>query len=117
MDPALTQAEVAFSLFLEYLRQSDQSTGGGAEEQPLIYLAQYQLFDNLPHLKNDVDVEALESLLGHKKRAYAWNAFFGPKSTVSPAHHDPYHNLYTQVGFESGVPLASGSLSISQKAY
>ncbi|KAI1113491.1 hypothetical protein F5Y14DRAFT_417874 [Nemania sp. NC0429] len=97
--------------------------GGGGETQPqqpgdhskdtpphnpTAYLAQHQLFAQLPGLRNDILVpdycytapprhptdagldqpELDEPLL---------NAWFGPPGTISPLHNDPYHNVLAQV--------------------
>nr|CAD7427763.1 unnamed protein product [Timema monikensis] len=66
------------------------------------YLAQHQLFDQVPELKADIrepdyccisddlddDCESEETDI---------NAWFGPKGTLSPLHTDPKHNLLAQV--------------------
>lgn len=76
----------------------------------IAYLAQHQLFLQLPHLRNDILIpdhcytappphpdpndpsreltELEEPLL---------NAWFGPPGTITPLHTDPYHNLLVQV--------------------
>ncbi|KAI2628394.1 hypothetical protein GGS21DRAFT_527716 [Xylaria nigripes] len=74
----------------------------------IAYLAQHQLFTQLPNLRNDILIpdycytsppphptdpginqpELDEPLL---------NAWFGPPGTISPLHNDPYHNILTQV--------------------
>ncbi|KAI1201712.1 hypothetical protein F5X97DRAFT_331179 [Nemania serpens] len=76
--------------------------------KPTAYLAQHQLFAQLPSLRDDILVpdycytappqhptdagldqpELDEPLL---------NAWFGPPGTISPLHNDPYHNVLAQV--------------------
>ncbi|KAJ4295498.1 hypothetical protein N0V90_007511 [Kalmusia sp. IMI 367209] len=74
------------------------------------YLAQHNLFSQIPSLRSDIaipdycycepaptrtnpanvkPVEKLEEPL--------LNAWFGPKDTISPLHTDPYHNILAQV--------------------
>ncbi|KAI1327529.1 Clavaminate synthase-like protein [Xylariaceae sp. FL0255] len=80
-------------------------SGRTVEEPPIAYLAQHQLFTQLPGLRNDIripdlcyttpppifvpDVPELDEPI--------LNAWFGPAGTISPLHHDPYHNILAQV--------------------
>ncbi|KAJ8607743.1 hypothetical protein CTAYLR_008608 [Chrysophaeum taylorii] len=64
-------------------------------QEKIGYLAQHALFDQVPALRADValpDYCALGD--GVEPRLNAW---FGPPGTVSPLHHDRYHNLLCQV--------------------
>jgi lysine-specific demethylase 8 len=84
----------------------------------IAYLAQHQLFTQLPNLRNDIlipdycytsppphptspeiDQPELDSPL--------LNAWFGPPGTISPLHNDPYHNMLTQVVGRKYVRLYS----------
>lgn len=106
-----------------HLTPSTTATGAEQQEEPggrplpipttsttTAYLAQHQLFLQLPHLRNDILIpdhcytappphpdphdpsralpELDEPLL---------NAWFGPPGTITPLHTDPYHNLLVQV--------------------
>lgn len=77
------------------------------------YLAQHNLFSQIPILRNDIAVPDYcyvsappphkSSPLAAKHAEYApleeplLNAWFGPAGTITPLHTDPYHNILAQV--------------------
>jgi hypothetical protein len=86
---------------------SSSSSSSGDDEQNG-YLAQHQLFDQIPDLKDDIrapqfivptveDDEAPSDCDKAEADDPIVSAWFGPGGTVSPLHNDPYHNLLCQV--------------------
>jgi Cupin-like domain len=85
--------------------------------QGIGYLAQHRLLDQVPLLLKDIATpdycallteedevaDADASSAGNSENAAEGadtvivNAWLGPSTTVSPLHHDPYHNLLAQV--------------------
>ena len=76
------------------------------------YLAQHRLLDQIPQLMKDIVIPDYCALLapedeeeessnlpsdGATSDDIIVNAWLGPSSTVSPLHHDPYHNTLAQV--------------------
>jgi lysine-specific demethylase 8 len=59
------------------------------------YLAQHELFDQIPALATDIRTPDYCALGEDGLRSV--NAWFGPAGTVTPLHQDPYHNLLAQV--------------------
>ncbi|XP_052873308.1 bifunctional peptidase and arginyl-hydroxylase JMJD5 [Anopheles cruzii] len=79
--------------FGEFLQQTlsndlDEST------DPVAYLAQHDLFDQIPALRRDIVVP---DYVGRTDTAPRIKAWLGPRGTVSPLHTDPCHNLLCQV--------------------
>ncbi|KAI8381121.1 uncharacterized protein BYT42DRAFT_612932 [Radiomyces spectabilis] len=71
---------------------------------PPAYLAQHDLFYQIPRLENDIQIPDYCYVAPEPTDWYKGpppdvikNAWFGPKGTVSPLHQDPYHNVLAQV--------------------
>ncbi|TVY39228.1 Lysine-specific demethylase [Lachnellula subtilissima] len=109
VDSAWGQSIITFNKFLDdYVLDSPEKLGNG-----MAYLAQYDLFEHIPALRNDIMIPDLcyatcspphhSSPFLTKHSALPrledpmLNAWFGPAGTVSPTHTDPYHNILAQV--------------------
>ncbi|XP_072940479.1 bifunctional peptidase and arginyl-hydroxylase JMJD5 [Epargyreus clarus] len=73
---------------------------------PTGYLAQYQLFEQIPELKDDIFEPDYCSFTDTNDPVDVM-AWYGPKGTLSPLHHDPKRNLLTQVVGEKQIFLFS----------
>ncbi|KAI4683036.1 uncharacterized protein J4E84_006938 [Alternaria hordeiaustralica] len=82
---------------------------GSKKATPTGYLAQHDLFAQIPSLRADISIPdycycepAPSPHLTHikpvaKLEEPLLNAWFGPAGTISPLHTDPYHNILAQV--------------------
>ncbi|KAI9234589.1 MAG: hypothetical protein BYD32DRAFT_489554 [Podila humilis] len=87
------------------------------------YLAQHDLFDQIPRLRRDIDIPDYCMIEPREQKGYVppddvlLNAWFGPCGTVSPMHTDPYHNLLAQVVGHKYVRLYAPSESTKLYAF
>jgi len=88
-----------------------ESGNGGKQdaEGGIGYLAQHDLFSQIPSLRNDISIpdycytnpppvskDIIKEPPSHLSEPLL-NAWFGPAGTVSPLHTDPYYNFLCQV--------------------
>ncbi|CBJ29518.1 conserved unknown protein [Ectocarpus siliculosus] len=94
-----------------------KNTSCGEKGKEKAYLAQHQLFDQIPALRRDIMTPDYCALLLEDEEDHgdaesvATNAWFGPAGTVSPLHNDPFHNLLAQVVGTKRVLLVDRKLS------
>ncbi|XP_014678741.1 PREDICTED: lysine-specific demethylase 8-like [Priapulus caudatus] len=84
----------------EFVSRHLEGAGGGDDDDGVGYLAQHQLFDQIPELRRDIVVPDYCCARCHdddEDEDVDVNAWIGPRGTVSPLHHDPKHNLLAQV--------------------
>lgn len=82
----------------------------GSNSDKIKYLAQHNLFEQIPELKNDIIVPDYCCISEDENKVYEEpdiKAWIGPKGTISPLHYDPKHNLLCQVIGTKKIILAS----------
>lgn len=106
VDDGWGQKIISFQQFMDQYILNPSINGTG-------YLAQHDLFAQIPALRNDISIPDYcytspppphrSSPLAEKHSAIPkleeplLNAWFGPAGTISPLHTDPYHNILAQV--------------------
>ena len=107
------------------IRHVDAINNEDGEKRGIGYLAQHDLFTQIPALRSDISIPDFcytdppppgpGTPLGRKREQPKkleeplLNAWFGPAGTVSPLHTDPYHNMLCQVVGKKYVRLYSPS--------
>jgi lysine-specific demethylase 8 len=88
--------------FREFVETYIETPGGDISK--VAYLAQHDLFHQIPRLEQDIVIPdycyvspPLTKYYERQPAEVITNAWFGPGGTISPLHHDPYHNLLAQV--------------------
>jgi hypothetical protein len=109
-DEGWGQNIITFKEFMKtYMFHTDANSEESTTTQKTGYLAQHDLFAQIPALRADISIPdycycdpAPSPHLTHikptaKLEEPLLNAWFGPAGTVSPLHTDPYHNILAQV--------------------
>ena len=86
--------QVLFGAFLDYVvKKGDPCFDDGT--LPVLYLAQHDLFEQIPDLKKDIVTPQPCTALGNGD-LYSTRAWISGAGTTSNAHTDPCHNFYCQ---------------------
>ncbi|KAI8587586.1 hypothetical protein BDZ88DRAFT_425010 [Geranomyces variabilis] len=104
-DTQWSQKLVTVADFLDAYIAAPDGDMGGTSSRPVAYLAQHDLFSQIPRLKDDilipdycyVSVGEEDDDDDTSDKDVAVNAWFGPRGTVSPLHHDPHNNMFAQI--------------------
>ncbi|CDR99481.1 hypothetical protein [Sporisorium scitamineum] len=100
-----------FSLFLDAFIQRKIPSSSG-EEQPVGYLAQYDLLAKAPTLAEEAP-GLPHTRAGPKGAQEQWrsNVWIGPAGTYTPLHRDPHENMFAQVVGRKRVHLFAPDLA------
>ncbi|SPO23879.1 uncharacterized protein UTRI_03591_B [Ustilago trichophora] len=107
--------ELPFSLFLDAFVQGKipwHSTQDGQHQQPVGYLAQFDLLSQSPSLASEAP-GLPHTIAGPKGAKEQWrsNVWIGPMGTYTPLHCDPYENLFAQVVGRKRIHLFAPQLA------
>ncbi|XP_017136129.1 bifunctional peptidase and arginyl-hydroxylase JMJD5 [Drosophila miranda] len=93
----------------DFLRRQFVVDQRGDGRREIEYLAQHELFAQIPALKADICVPDYCTVSGAEETAAAVDikAWLGPAGTISPMHYDPKHNLLCQVFGSKKIILAA----------
>ncbi|KAJ1026968.1 hypothetical protein NDA16_002261 [Ustilago loliicola] len=107
--------ELPFSLFIDAFIQRKipwQTSSDGQQQQPVGYLAQFDLFSKSPSLASEAP-GLPHTRAGPRGAQEQWrsNVWIGPAGTYTPLHRDPYENLFAQVVGHKRVHLFAPKLA------
>jgi len=120
-----TQKLMAFDEFTNHIFANDDA----GKNQATLYLAQHNLFMQFPALRDVIQVPDYayaslpppEEFQGYKPPAnedqLIIHVWLGPVGAISPAHTDPFFNLFTQVVGRKTVWLAPPSVTSAMYPY
>eukprot|EP00117_Sycon_ciliatum_P015165 scpid59953/ scgid15126/ Lysine-specific demethylase 8; JmjC domain-containing protein 5; Jumonji domain-containing protein 5 len=108
-DQTWSQALMTINSFIDSISEAPSEEVAGKSSTH--YLAQHQLFEQLPELRSDICVPDYCCLSESDDTEPVVNAWIGPCGTVSPLHHDPYHNVFAQVVGKKLIRLYSSAHS------
>lgn len=107
-EPSFRRFHAPLSLFLQWMQtmETQQQGHGREQEQTRIYLAQCQLDDLPPPLRDDFTIP---DFVAHAGRGdiYDTNVWIGHPPTYTPLHRDPNPNLFVQLAGEKVVRLVN----------
>lgn len=110
-DSGWGQRITSFGDFIStYMLNSSDARHVGDVPNDTGYLAQHDLFAQIPALRADISIpdycysapdpylpSNIDKVATQRLEDPLLNAWFGPKGTISPLHTDPYHNVLAQV--------------------
>lgn len=106
--------------FEEFFRRQITGDGGGTSfsesSQQVEYLAQHNLFEQIPELRNDIITPEYCCITNHEgdeENDIDIKAWLGPEGTISPMHIDKKHNLLCQVFGSKRIMLAAPKDSVN----
>ena len=86
-----TQKCMSFEEFIDHILTQESVSSHR------MYLAQHQIFIQIPRLGQDVYVPYYIYAMGASDNDIQKSIWIGPKGTWTPLHSDPYHNIFVQV--------------------